>query len=178
MDHSRSSPLSSSAPSSFVAPWLKIDPTRWMAGWLTGALGASCGIAGSMALAAYHGVEAEFPPRLLATLLLGPEATTFQHPSSLWVGFGVAKVIGGFWGLVYGHFVWAEKISASLGMGLTWGLFAWIFNWNLFLQSFSSIAAAEVSPAAGLLSCLIYGLSFLAFPSILKIIRTLLKSQK
>ena len=142
-----------------VKVWLQTDPLRWIAGILGGLVAAAlaCLVAGLLARA--HGMEFLFPVKLMATPIVGSAATEYTAPfSSILAGAIFIAVIGAFWGLVFGHFVFATRLLPLLGMGFTWGAFTWVFIWNLMLPSFRTIHDARISPAAAFLICMTFGL--------------------
>jgi hypothetical protein len=91
--------------------------------------------------------------------------------SSVLAGMIFLGALGAFWGFVWGHFVFATRPLALVGMGLTWGAFSWVFLWNLLLPSFRSIHNAHISPAAAFFVCIAFGLGMISVSVILKAIR-------
>lgn len=142
-----------------VALWLRKDPTRWMAGIFSGAFAGLVALAVAMLLAQNAGKEFLFPAKLLSTAILGPAGTDNSVSLGAIVGLIVWESIAVFWGFVYSHFVATNAFRALLAMGLVWGLFLWIFNWNLYMQSVLPIRWAAVPSGAAILICVIYGLS-------------------
>jgi hypothetical protein len=142
-----------------VANWLRKDPTRWVAGILAGALAGLVAMAVAMILSSSVGMESWFPVKLLSTPILGAVGTDNMIMTGAVVGFLVWELIGIFWGFVYSHFVGTNSFRSLLAMGLVWGIFLWIFNWNLYFQSFKPIRWSAVPSAAAFLICVTYGLS-------------------
>jgi hypothetical protein len=142
-----------------VALWLRKDPTRWVAGIFAGAFAGAIALTVACFLAQSSGKEFWFPAKLLSTFILGSVGTDNHLTKGLIVGLLVWEALAVFWGFVYSHFVATNAIGGLLPMGLVWGIFLWIFNWNLYLQSVLPIRWAAVPSGAAILICVIYGLS-------------------
>jgi hypothetical protein len=143
-----------------VALWLRTDAKRWLAGILAGAFAGAVALGVAMAISAMSGREFWYAAKLLGTAILGPFATEVGlHMDAVLAGFVVMEAICIFWGLVYAHFTQTNQLGPLLAMGVVWGLFSWIFIWNLFLPAFQTIYAAHISPAAAFPICLAYGIS-------------------
>jgi hypothetical protein len=154
-----------------VALWTSIDVTRWIAGCIAGAFAACLATIVAGAFATSGGFEFLFPVKLLGTALLGREATAYGSTSGLVAGALVLGFITVFWGFVFGHFVRTNKFFNLLGMGVTWGLFSWVFVWNLFLHSVKSISASNMSSGPAMAICLTYGLGMMSIAIVDKVIR-------
>lgn len=142
-----------------VEHWLRLDITRWIAGAFAGLFAGLVAMGLAMFLAVVGGHEAMFPAKLMATIVLGPQATIQGGGSGAVVtGFFVFEAICLFYGVVFGHFTFTNRPAALMKLGLVWGAFSWIFVWNLFLQSFNSILWAQVPSAPAFFVCLTYGL--------------------
>jgi hypothetical protein len=143
-----------------VEMWLRRDPVRWISGVLAGLLAGVIAMSVAGALACAFGFEAWFPVKLMGTVILGPSATeTGNGMKSIYAGGAVVEGICLFFGFVYAHFTGTNRIGPLLAMGLVWGVFSWIFIWNLFLQSFRSIFVAAVPSSLAFPVCIAFGLS-------------------
>jgi hypothetical protein len=143
-----------------VATWLVADKSRWIAGIAAGLFAGlvALGFAGVLAVAG--GMEFLFPTKLMGSTILGPSATELgAHLSAVLVGLLFTEVLAAFWGFVYAHFIKTNALGALLAMGVVWGVFGWIFHWNLYFHSIKSILAANISPAAAFPVFLVWGLS-------------------
>lgn len=146
-----------------VAQWSRIDPTRWISGILSGILGGGVLMIVAGLFASSGGMEFTFPIKLMATPVLGASATELgQNLNALIVGALMIEAGCTFWGFVYSHFVFTNRLSALAPMGLVWGVYLWIFDWNLFLQSFKTISVTQVPRAPVFFICLSYGLSLVS----------------
>lgn len=143
-----------------VEIWLRRDPVRWIAGALAGLFAGLIALAFAMVLSSAAGGDFWFPAKILGTILVGPFATEYGlNWSSILSGVLVLEAMGLFWGVVYAHMTGTNSLQALLPIGLVWGIFSWIFIWNLFLQSFQPLHAAGVASSVALFVCLVYGLS-------------------
>lgn len=142
-----------------VEMWLRFDKTRWIAGFFASIVATALAIGLAMVLSQMGGLECWFPVKLMATTLLGASATEIgPHMSPILVGTGVIFAICLFWGLLFAHFTGTNSLKALLPLGAVWGLFAWIFLWNLFIQSFRPIFAARIPSGPVFPICMAYGL--------------------
>ena len=155
-----------------VATWLQADRTRWMAGVITGAIAGCIALIVAGILAVMNGSEFVYPIKLMATMVLGFEATDLTAGlSTLVVGFLVFEAITAFWGFVYSHFVRAQSFGGLFVMGAVWGFFSWVFQWNLFFHSFKPILYSGVEASAAFVVCMAYGLSMSLIGSIDRALR-------
>ncbi len=141
-----------------VENWLRVDPRRWIAGVFAGVLAIwiAFGVGGLIASA--NQTPATFPIKLIGTIALGPIATDYSMNEGLVAGATIITILAAFLGFIYSHFVYSNSWGALLPMGLVWGIFSWIFIWNLFFQSFRPIFAASVSSGAAIAVCLSFGI--------------------
>jgi hypothetical protein len=154
-----------------VTLWTTIDVTRWIAGCIAGVIAACIAAVVAGVFATSGGFEFLFPVKLMGTALLGRGATEYGSTSGLVAGVAVFGFITVFWGFVFGHFVRTNKFVYLLGMGVTWGLFSWVFVWNLFLHSVKAISASNMSSGPALAICLAYGLGMMSIGAVDKVIR-------
>jgi hypothetical protein len=143
-----------------VETWLRRDPVRWLAGILGGLIAGAVAILVGMIFSNSAGLEAWFPVKLVGTIFLGPAATDAQSASGLTAGLILWEAICAFLGFVYAHFTGRTNSQLALmSMGLVWGIFTWIFIWNLFFPSFQDIFATRTPSGPALAVCLAFGVS-------------------
>ena len=146
-----------------VAPWLKFDSTRWMAGAAAGMFAGIVALVFGGILSKVGGMEALFPVKVMALPILGSSATELGVSGgallAVIVGLVTFEALCAFLGAVFAHFVFSNASGPLLGMGFTWGAFSWIFINNLFSQSFLDIRAANLSRGAGFGFWMVFGLS-------------------
>lgn len=143
-----------------VEIWLRRDPVRWIAGAIAGLIAGVIAILVAGWVASLYQFEFWFPVKLLGTILLGPSATELgTHRGGILAGGVIFEGLGLFLGVVYAHFTGTNRLVALIPMGLVWGIFSWIFIWNLFMQSFPTVRAARIPPGPVLPVCLAFGIS-------------------
>ena len=142
-----------------VEVWLRFDPRRWIAGVLAGLLASAVAMGVGMIISVNAGMDLWFPVKLVGSIILGPSATNTQLSSGIIAGAALTAVACSFWGFVFAHFTGTNSLKALIPMGVVWGLFSWIFIWNLFMQSFHPIYAAHISSGAVFPICIAYGVA-------------------
>ncbi len=143
-----------------VEIWLRKDPTRWIAGALSGIFAGLVAMAFAMFLAALSGYEIWFPIKFSALPLLGNEALEVGlHISSIATGLIFHEFLCAVIGIVYAHFTGTNQSGPLLGVGISFGAFSWIFINNLFWPSFRAVLIAEVSQGAAFFVCVIFGIT-------------------
>lgn len=142
-----------------VESWVKKDPARWIAGALAGLFAGLAMLAFAVILFALLGYDAWAPVKIAAVPFLGGEAMAYGNTQGLIFGFVVHELFSMFIGFVFGHFVFTNSLPGLLGMGLTWGIFAWIFLNNLYFNSWREYFVVEMPRGAGFFSLLVFGIS-------------------
>lgn len=142
-----------------VALWLRKDTRRWTAGVLAGAFAGAVAMALAMVFSKMGGYDAFFAPKLFGGILIGWQATDVGAGMGAAIdGFVIFELIAAIFGFAYAHFVPTNRLQPLLAMGAVWGIFSWIFLWNLFLPSFAAIRFSGVTPGVALPVCMTYGL--------------------
>ncbi len=142
-----------------VEVWLRKDPIRWISGGLAGLFAGIVAMGLAMFIASSVGMESWFPVKLISTVALGPSATEIGNMKAVLVGGFIFEALCLFLGIIYAHFTGTNFLGALIPMGLVWGTFSWIFIWNLFMQSFKPIFAAQISSAVAFPVCITFGLA-------------------
>jgi hypothetical protein len=143
-----------------VELWLRKDPIRWIAGAAAGLLAGLVAMLFAVLLAALGGFEAWYPLKVPALPFLGMEALRIgPHFDAIFLGLFAFLLLALFLGIVYAHFSAVNYLPALLGVGVTWGLFSWIFIVNLFMPSFRAYSSAQVSSGAAFFVCVVFGIT-------------------
>ncbi len=146
-----------------VEIWLRWDPTRLIAGAMGGLLAGAVMIAFASVLSVIANKEIFYFLKLGALPFLGASATEFGlHWNAIWVGTAFYEIFAMILGVIFAHFTGTNSLLPLLGMGLVWGLFTWIFVFNLFIQSFPEVLAAHFSSGAAFPVALVFGLSMVS----------------
>jgi len=143
-----------------VEIWLRKDPVRWIAGAFAGAFAGIVMIGVSMLFMALMGDDIFAPIKVAALPVLGAsamEAGMVMKP--IVVGLLAHELLCVFLGIIFAHFTGTNVLSALLGVGLTWGIFGWIFINNLFSPSFHDVLTAERSAAVAFFAWVIFGIT-------------------
>ncbi len=141
-----------------VESWLKVDLVHWGAGALAGSAAAILAAIVGGFISLLGGYELVFPFKLFAGLFLGPTALAYDSGFlSIFVGIAFLTLLGAFLGFVFSHFTRTNNIKALIPMGCVWGIFSWIFIWNLFLPSFQTFYAVHLPSGPAFLVCVLFG---------------------
>ncbi|MBL7716918.1 MAG: hypothetical protein JNL01_15750 [Bdellovibrionales bacterium] len=143
-----------------IEMWLKIDPTRWIAGAMGGLTAGWIAMAVAMIFSAAAGLELYFPIKAVAAALLGSSATeSGMHIGAILTGAIGHSILAAVLGVAYAHFSVKNHLSVLLGTGFVWGTFSWVFIFCLFSQSFQGWNALALHRGAGLALNLVFGFS-------------------
>ena len=142
-----------------VEIWLRKDPVRWVAGAAAGLIAGLFSLLIYMVICNQVGLEYLYPVKVAAIPFLGGEALTYGWGSSVVVGLIIYLGISTFLGVIYAHFTGTNSFKALLGVGLTWGVFSWIFISNLYVPAFREVFVAEIPAGISFIVNLIYGVA-------------------
>jgi vacuolar-type H+-ATPase subunit I/STV1 len=143
-----------------VATWLDADRVRFAAGISAGLLAGILALAVAGVMSVAGGQQFTYPAKLMATFLLGWDATDLNAGiGTVLTGFVIFEVVSAFWGFIYGHFVKTNNLGSLLAMGAVFGFFSWVFEWNLFLHSVRPILYSGVGAGPAFLVCMVYGVA-------------------
>jgi hypothetical protein len=78
---------------------------------------------------------------------------------TLIAGFFSFEALAAFFGFVFSHFVFTNRLSMLVGMGFAWAGFSWVFIVNLFSPSFRDIFVSDFSRGGAFGVCCAYGLA-------------------
>ena len=142
-----------------VEIWLRRDPVRWVAGICAGILAGAIALAFGVVLSSLFGADPCYVARIPAIPFLGPEALEYANIKAVWVGVIVFELFGAFLGMIYAHFTGTNSIPALFGVGVTWGIFGWIFISNLYTPAWRIVFAAQIPSGAAIFFWLVFGIS-------------------
>jgi len=144
-----------------VEIWLRRDQKRWIAGAITGLLAALIMFFAVVVASLFtQGIDKFYLIRVFALPIVGRDAMNLSlGAGALLPGFALFGFLSVILGVVYAHMTGTNNMKALCGVGLTWGLFSWIFISNLFSPSFRLIHVENISPIKALGAWLIFGFS-------------------
>lgn len=143
-----------------VEMWLRRDPKRWIAGALAGILAGTVAMAFGVILSLAVGYEPWFPLKVPAVIFLGGSATEYGLNFGVMVlGFVIFEVLATFLGVLYAQATQTNYLPALLGVGFIWGVFTWIFIFNLYIQSWTQIFALQLSSGGTFFVAMVFGLA-------------------
>lgn len=147
-----------------VDKWLRVDPARWIAGAFTGVFAGLMMMGFAMILAKLGGLDVTLPLKLPAVPVLGSMATDYEAGiKAIVIGLIVHSGICAILGAVFSHFTYTNSLGSLFGMGLTWGLFSWIFICNLFTPSFNEVLWVDVNHHLPMLFIhIVFGISLIS----------------
>lgn len=123
-----------------VEKWLKVDPARWVAGAVAGVFAGLIMMGFAMLVAKMSGLDVTLPLKMPSLPILGSYATDYDSGiKSIVIGLIVHTGLCAVLGAIFAHFTYTNSVGSLFGMGLTWGLFSWIFICNLFAPSFKEV---------------------------------------
>lgn len=153
---------SQEADTNIVEIWLRKDPKRWLAGILGGLFAGLVMLAVAMGLCAAKGLDPTLPVKLAALPILGGQAAEFGSMPGLITGFVVHELMCAFLGFYYAHVTGGNSRGLLFGMGITWGLFGWIFITCLFTPSFRSVLVQDFPRGIALFAWIAYGIALMS----------------
>ena len=104
------------------------------------------------------GREPLMAAKVPALPLLGAEALEYGQTRALIVGIIVHELLCLFLGVIYAHFTGTNHLGALFGVGITWGIFGWIFISNLFSPSWRDVFVAGVPSGAAFVAWIVFGI--------------------
>lgn len=143
-----------------VEMWVRKDPSRWIAGAMAGIFAAGVMVLFAMMLSTFGSMDMLAPIKVPAVPFLGAEAMRVGvHLPAIAVGATVLLLLSAFLGAVFSHFTYTNKLFPLLGMGLTWGIFSWIFWNNLVFPSWLDYRTLALPKGAMFFSLVVFGIS-------------------
>ena len=146
-----------------VAIWLRTDPARWIAGAFAGIFSAGVMWVATLLYEASSGGDVWFLLKAFAVPALGGGAMASGfHLHAILVGCVVLGLLAIILGVVYSHMTGTNRFIPLFGMGLTWGVFSWIFLNNLFSSSWREVYVLQIPKSHALFAWLIFGVSLVS----------------
>jgi len=148
-----------------VEIWIRKDPIRWLAGALGGifAIAVMIGFAMIANKLLVGGHDMLAPLKIPVTVIMGGDAMNYEStPLVLLAGVFLYSLLGAFLGVAFAHLTGTNNKAALFGMGITWGIFGWIFLENLFSKSWQPIKILEIPATWGFLGWVLFGVSLMS----------------
>ena len=142
-----------------VEMWVRKEPGRWVAGAVAGVFAAVLMLLFAMVVCSFGHMDVMAPLKVPAVPFLGAEAMRVgMHMGAIAVGLIALFTFTAFLGAVFAHFTYTNHLLSLIGMGFTWGVFAWIFLNNLMFPSWMQYRALDLPKGAMLFTLIVFGL--------------------
>lgn len=145
-----------------VEMWSNPRKQRIIAGVLAGIVAGVCMLVFGFIYCAIKGIDITAPMKIGALPFLQVDALQIGSMKAIAVGllahFGLSSVLGA----LYAHFTGVNHRGALFGMGLTWGIFGWIFITNLFMPSFRAYHMAQIPSSVMIFAWIAFGLGLMS----------------
>ena len=146
----------------FLDTWMTFNGRRWLAGVMAGIFaGLAMVIFGSI-ICASKGVDVTFPAKVGALPWLGAECLEFGSVKAIVIGLLSHLSLSALLGATYAHFTGVNNPKALFGMGITWGIFSWIFIHNLMARSIPAYRTADLPTGIMFFAWLVFGVSLMS----------------
>jgi hypothetical protein len=145
-----------------VAMWTNPRASRIFAGVLAGFFAGTMMQIFGVIVCAIKGWDLTMPMKIPALTIIGRDALAFNSVPGIVVGLAIFYVLMGFLGAVYGHMTGTNHRGTLFGVGITWGLFGWVFITNLFLPAFHPYREADLPRQIMFFAWLVYGVSLMS----------------
>lgn len=142
--------------------WGTLRPKRLLAGlfagWVAGIMMFLFGVVVCM----FAGLDLLMPIKVAAIPVVGAEALRIGMTSAVLVGILFQATLMGFLGAAYAHFTGFNHVKALFPMGLTWGIFGWVFIHSLMFKSFIDYRTAGLHDGVMFFAWIVYGVSLMS----------------
>jgi hypothetical protein len=145
-----------------VAMWSKVRPRRLLAGVLAGIVAGLAMVLFGVIYCAMTGQDITAPMKIAALPFLGENALQIGSMKAIVVGLVAHLSVSSFLGAYYAHFTGVNNKKALFGMGLTWGIWGWIFITCLMMPSFRAYHAAQIPQGIMFFAWLVFGVSLMS----------------
>lgn len=145
-----------------VALWHNVRAKRITAGVLAGMVAGTMMLVFGFIYCALKGMDITAPMKIGALPFLGEDALLIGSAKAILVGLLAHYSLSGFLGAAFAHFTGVNHKQALFGMGLTWGIFGWIFITCLMMPSFRPYHAAQIPQGVMFFAWLVFGVSLMS----------------
>ena len=141
-----------------VALWTKFRGARIRAGALAGIFAGAMMQLFGVVFCAISGRDLLLPFKISALPYLGNSAIAYGSVPGLVVGLIAFYTLAIILGTTYAHFTGTNHKGVRFGIGVTWGIWGWIFITCLFSPSFRAYHEAEIPRGPMFFAWLVFGL--------------------
>ena len=145
-----------------VALWTNFRGARLRAGIFAGIFAGLMMQLFGVLFCAIKGDDLAKPFKISALPFLGNSALAYGSTQGLVVGLIAFYVLVSFLGMVYAHFTGTNHRGNRFGVGITWGVFGWVFITCLFSPAFRSYYEAEIPRGPMFFAWLVFGVSLMS----------------
>ena len=145
-----------------VQIWTNPRPSRIIAGALAGLFAGTVMQIFGVIYCAIRGFDLTMPMKIPGLVVIGREALGFHSFPGIVAGLAVFYALTAFLGAVYAHMTGVNHRFTLFGVGLTWGIFSWVFITNLFLPAFHAYREADLPRAIMFFAWLVFGVSLMS----------------
>ena len=145
-----------------VQMWTDIRAARLKAGAMAGIFAGVMSIIFGSIFCVIKDLDPTIPMRIMGLPYIGNVAMTYGGSYGIVVGLISLFSIAIFLGVAYAHFTGVNNKKALFGMGLTWGVYGWIFITCLFMPANRNYYAAEIPRGVMFFAWLVYGISLMS----------------
>jgi hypothetical protein len=145
-----------------VALWTKLRMSRIRAGVCAGIFAGAMMQLFGVIYCAIKGWDLLMPFKISALPILGREALAFGSVPGIVVGLIAFYTLAIVLGTAYAHFTGNNHKGVRFGIGLTWGLWGWVFITCLFSPSFQPYSEADIPRGVMFFAWLVFGISLMS----------------
>ena len=145
-----------------VAIWTHFRSERLKAGLMAGIFAGVMAQIFGMIFCAIKGLDPTIPMRFMALPMFGNKVMQFGSVNGIIFGLITFFALAIFLGMVFAHFTGVNHKKALFPMGLTWGIFGWIFITCLFMPANRNYYAAEIPRGVMFFGWLTFGVSLMS----------------
>lgn len=145
-----------------VALWTQFRGARIRAGAFAGIFAGLMMQIFGVVFCAATGRDLILPFKIAALPILGNSAIAYGSTPGLVVGLIAFYALTILLGTTYAHFTGNNHKGVRLGIGLTWGIYGWIFITCLFSPSFHAYHEADIPRGPMFFAWLVFGFSLMS----------------